>query len=53
MVFSSNQVVHWVSVHKEVTDVVDGKGQVLVAAVVGGSAVFQAVASTHRMGRTP
>ena len=38
------QVVHRVSVHNEVADVVDGKGQVLVAAVVGGSTVFQAVA---------
>ena len=42
--FQFKQVVHRVSLHKEIADVVDGKRQVLVAAVVGGSTVFQAVA---------
>ena len=42
--FQFKQVVHRVSVHKEVADVIDGKGQVLVAAVVGGGTVFQPVA---------
>lgn len=47
-------MVHRVAVHVEVADVINGEAQVLVAAVIGGRAVFQSIApSILRHGTFP